>query len=182
MEQKDYRLEIVGALLRERNHIRGIAGKIGTNHMLVARKIRELAQANVVDFVQDGRNKTYFLKKTAEARAYALMAESYRTVLLLAKYPGLRGVVEKIQKDSRICMAVIFGSYAKGLAAKGSDIDLFIGAGDRRLREELHLIDSRLSIKIGEYDRKNPLIQEMERDHIIIKGIEEFYEKNQFFG
>lgn len=181
MEQKDYRLEIVGTLLRERNHIRGIAGKIGTNHMLVVRKIRELAQANVVDFVQDGRNKTYFLKRTAEARAYALMAESYRTVQLLAKYPGLRGVVEKIQKDSRIHMAVIFGSYAKGLAKKDSDIDIYID-GNRSLRDEIRLLDSRLSIKIGEYDRKSLLIQEIEKSHIVIKGIEEFYGKNQVFG
>ena len=76
MEQKDYKLEVVNFLLHERGHARGIANKLGTNHMLIARKINELSKANVVDFVQEGKNKTYFLKKTAEARAFVFMAEN----------------------------------------------------------------------------------------------------------
>lgn len=182
MEQKDSKLEIVGALLQESVHIRGIAKKLGTNHMLVARKIRELAKENAVDFTWAGKNKSYFLKKTAEARAYALMSESYKLMRALSRYPVLRGVVEKIQKDKRIHMAVLFGSYAKGLAAKDSDIDIYMETKNRSMKKELQLLDSKLSVKIGKYDRESPLIREIEKSHVIIKGIEEFYEKNRFFG
>lgn len=182
MEQKDYKMEIIGALLQERGHIRGIAQKLGTNHMLVARKIRELAKENAVDFSWAGKNKSYFLKKTADARAYALMAESYKLTHALSRYPGLRGIVERIQKDKKVRMAVLFGSYAKGLATKDSDIDIYIETQSRSMKKELQIIDSKLSVKIGKYDRESPLIREIEKSHVIIKGIEDFYEKNRFFG
>lgn len=181
MEQKDYKMEIVNILLQGRNHARGIAPKIGTNHMLVARKIKELARDNAVDFVQEGKNRSYFLKKTAEARAYAFMAENYKLILALSRHSGLRGIVEKIQKDKRARMAVLFGSYAKNMATKDSDIDIYIRTKDRNLKKEMRMFDSKLSIKIGDYDKKSPLMQEIEKNHVIIKGIEEYYEKNKFF-
>ena len=76
MEQKDYKMEIVNELLSNENHIRGIAKKLNTNHMTVARKIRELAKENVVDYKTEGKNKKYFLKKTIEARNYIFSAEN----------------------------------------------------------------------------------------------------------
>ena len=38
MEQKDYKLEIVKMLRNEIVHGRGIATKLGTNHMMILRK------------------------------------------------------------------------------------------------------------------------------------------------
>jgi predicted nucleotidyltransferase len=182
MEQKDYKLEITALLLQGKNHIRGLAQKLKTNHMLVARKIRELAKSNVADFAWEGKNKSYFLKATAEARLYSIMAENYKLLQILGRYPRLRGIIEKIQKDKRITLAILFGSYAKSLAMKESDIDVYIETRNRSIKKELQLLDSKLSIKIGKYDRKNPLIQEIEKNHVIIKGVEDYYEKNQFFG
>ncbi len=182
MEQKNYKLEIVELLLQGKNHVRGLANRLGTNHMLVARKVKELSRSNAVDFAWEGKNKSYFLKRTAEARAHALMAENYKLMQTLNRYRGLRGIVEKIQRDGRIRMAVLFGSYAKGTAAKDSDIDIYIETKDRDLRKELLLLDSKLNIKIGEYDRQSLLIKEIEKNHVIIKGTEEFYEKNRLFG
>ncbi len=181
MEQKDYKLEIIIFLLREQGHIRGIANKLGTNHMIIARKMKELSNENVVDFVQEGKNKTYFLKKTAEARALIFMAENYRSLQTLEKYPSLRKVIEKIQGDGKICLALLFGSYAKGTALKDSDIDIYVESRDPNLRRNLKLLDSKLSIKIGKYDRASPLIKEIEKNHVVLKGVEYFYEKNQFF-
>ena len=177
MEQKEYNLEIVNILLDGKNHIRGIAAELKINHMLVSRKVNELAQSNVVNFTWNGKNKSYFLKKTAEARAYVFMAENYKLVRILVKNPGLRNIIEKLQKDKRLDMAILFGSYAKELETKNSDIDLYIETKDKDMRKELQLLDSRLSIKIGRYDRQNLLIKEIEKNHVIIKGIEIFYEK-----
>ncbi len=182
MEQKDYKLEIVQLLLQVKSHVRGIAKKLGTNHMLVSRKVKELAQSNVVDFLWEGKNKSYFLKKTAEAREHTFMAENYRLLRVLDNYPGLRSIIEKIQKDKRIRLALLFGSHAKFTATRESDIDIYIETKDRNLRKEFQLLDSRLSIKIGKYDRQSPLIKEIEKSHVVIKGVEEFYEKNNFFG
>ena len=182
MEQKDYKLEIVDMLMGGKNHAREMAHGLGTNHMMISRKADELARSNVVDFALEGKNKSYFLKKTAEAQAYLLMAENYKLVQTLIRYPALRGIIEKIQRDKRVHLAVLFGSYAKGLASRGSDIDIYIETRDRNIRKELMLTDSKLSIKLGKYDKQNPLIKEIEKNHVIIKGVEEFYEKSRLFG
>jgi predicted nucleotidyltransferase len=181
MEQKDYKLEIIIALLQERGHVRGIANRLGTNHMIISRKIKELSKENVLDFVQEGKNKTYFLKKTAEARALIFMAENYKILQAIEKYPRLRRIIEKIQKDKQIHLALLFGSYAKGTASKDSDVDIYIETKDENLKKQLKMFDSKLSIKIGDYESQSLLIKEIEDNHITIKGIEYFYEKNKFF-
>ncbi len=181
MEQKNYKLEIVNELLGKPQHIRALAIKVGTNHTTIIRKIRELYNENVLDYKEEGKNKTYFLKKTPEAKNYAFMAETYKLNQILKKYPSLRNVLDKTQKNKKIKMAVLFGSYAKGLAKKESDIDIYIDASSLSLRQEIEKINSKLSVKIGKYDKNSPLIKEIEKNHVIIKGVEDFYEKFKFF-
>jgi len=179
---KDYKLEIVCEILSKgENYVRGIAKNIGTNHMTVSRKVKELVKENILNYKEEGRNKTYFLKKTIESRNSVFSAENYKFNKALAKYPVLRGIAEKIQKDKRIKLAVLFGSYAKGIAKHDSDIDLYIDSLNRKLKEEIGIIDSKINVKIGEYDKQSLLIREIEKNHVILKGVEEYYEKNRFF-
>jgi len=182
MEQKDYRLEIINELLKNENHLRGIAKSLNTNHMIVVRRVKELFRDNVVDYAQRGKNKVYFLKKNIEAKACAFMAENYKLIELLKKYPNLRGIIEKIQKNKAIKLAVLFGSYAKGMAKQDSDIDIYTETMNNKLKQEIEKIDTKLSVKIGRYDKTNLLIKEIDKNHIIIRGIERYYEKNGFFG
>ncbi len=175
-------LEIVAALLSGEIHARGLAKKLNTNHMTVARKLSELVAENALDFKVEGRNKVYFLKKGPEARGYVLMAELHRLNQALGKYPELRSIVEKIQGDKRVKLAVIFGSYARGDVARGSDIDIFVETDDRGLRREIELLNSRLSVKIGAYDGSSPLAGEIEKNHVIVKGSELFHEKTSVLG
>lgn len=77
MKQKDYKMEIVKSLIKGESPIREIARNLGTNHMIILRKIKELLDSNVVDFVREGKNKKYFLKKSPEARAFFIMVENY---------------------------------------------------------------------------------------------------------
>ena len=182
MEQKDYKLEIIGELLKGESHIRSLAKKLHTNHMAVLRKIRELYKENAVDFRKEGRNNVYFLKKSLEAKSYAFKLENYKLIKILRKYSGLRGIFEKIQKGKVIGLAVLFGSYAKGTAKQESDIDIYIETQSRKLKKEFSLLDTRLNLKIGKYDEKSLLIKEIEKNHVIIKGIEKYYEKNKFFS
>ncbi|MEK6812378.1 MAG: nucleotidyltransferase domain-containing protein [Nanoarchaeota archaeon] len=184
MEQKnykeDYRLEIINILLKGRMHVRGIAKKLEVNHMIISRKMQELFNENVVNFKQEGKNKVFFIKGTEEARNYVFITEQYKLLKVLSKYPLLRNIIEKIQKDKRIKLAILFGSYAKGLADEKSDVDIFIESNNRGIKKELSLLDSELSIKIGKYDKNNNLIKEIEKNHVIIKGVSEYYEKNKF--
>jgi predicted nucleotidyltransferase len=182
MEHKDYTLEIILELIKGQNHIRGLAQLLKVNHMNILRKVNFLLKNNVVDYKLEGKNKTYFLKETIEARSYIFLAENYKILTLLEKYPLLRNILAKIQKNDKIKMAILFGSFAKGIANEKSDIDIYVETNDKKIKKELESIDSRLSIKIGEFSKENLLIKEIIKNHVIIKGIEEYYEKNKLFS
>lgn len=181
MEQKNYLLEIVKELVKNKGHIRKLAKTLGTSHMNALRKLKKLSKENVLDYKEEGRNKVYFLKKSVEARAYVFMAENYTLVQIINRYPSLRGIFEKIQKNSKVKLAVLFGSYAKGITKPESDIDLFIETKAKSIKKEIEVINTKLSVKIGKYDRSSLLIKEIEKNHVIIKGIERYYEKSKFF-
>lgn len=181
MEQNSYNIKIVRALLKSQNHIRGLARLIDTSQMTVVRKVEELYRNNVVDFRQEGKNKVVFLKKSLEAKQYAYAVEMQNLLEVLKKYPYLRRIIELVRKNKKISLAVLFGSYAKGNAGKESDIDIYLDTSDSKVKGEIEMIDSRISAKIGKYDSDSILIKEIEKNHVILKGIEEFYEKNKFF-
>jgi len=176
MEQ-NLTMDIVLELLKGESHARALAKKLGTNHMTTARRLKELMEKNVVDYRSEGRNKVYHLKKSLEARNHILMAEHHKLNKALEKHPELRRIAEKVQRDRRIELAIIFGSIAKDRAGRQSDIDLYIETTDRTIKEELELLNTKLNVKIGAYDPDSPLIKEMEKHHIILKGAEKFYEK-----
>jgi len=177
MEQKDYRLEIVNVLMKGENHIRGISKILEINHMNVVRKIKELFNQNVVDYNLKGRNNNYFSKNNSEARSYILMVENYKLIRLLLKHAFLREIVLGIQKDKKVKFACIFGSYAKGLEKKGSDVDIYLEVNDLEIKKEYSKLDSKFSIKIGKWDKNNFLIKEIIENHILIKGGEIYFEK-----
>ena len=111
-----------------------------------------------------------------------MMAENYKIIKILIKYPSLRRIIEKIQNIPSVKIATLFGSYAKNVAKENSDIDVYVDTKERKLKYELEQIDSRLSVKIGEFDKENLLIKEIIKNHIILKGVEEYYEKIGFFS
>jgi len=81
-----------------------------------------------------------------------------------------------------IKLAILFGSYSKGLAKQDSDTDIYIETDNKKIKKELESIDSRLSIKIGEFSADNLLIKEIIKNHVIIKGVEDYYEKTKLFS
>ena len=181
MSQNYYTFKIIEALLQRENHVRGLAKELKTNQTTIARKIKELYEENEVDYKQEGRNKVYFLKKSLEAFQMVLVVENYKLIEILKMYPYLRVIIQKIKQDKKIKLAVLFGSHAKKLATKESDIDIFIETRNREVKERIKNLNSRISVKIGRFDKKNPLIKEIMRNHVIIKGVEYYYEKVGFF-
>lgn len=181
MSQINYNIKIVEALLKSENHVRGLAKALNTNQTTIARKVQELYEDNIVDFKQEGKNKVFSLKKTLEAKQYACFVEIYKLLETLKRYPRLRRIVDQIKKNKKITLAILFGSYAKYTAKKDSDIDIYINTKNTRLKEEVELIDSKISLKIGKYDRDSLLIKEIEKNHVILKGAELYYEKNKIF-
>lgn len=122
-----------------------------------------------------------FLKKSLEAKQYVCAVESQKLSETVKKYPSLRRIIEIIKKNERINLAMLFGSYAKGTARKESDIDIYLDTKNIKLKEEVEAIDSKISVKIGSYNKDSLLVKEIDKNHVIIKGVEVYYEKNKFF-
>ena len=173
--------EIVLQLLREPMHLRALAEALKVNHMTIARKLAVLERDNIVDFTLEGKNKVYFLKRSIEGRNYAIVSEFYRQSQALFEYPVLRGVVRSILIANGISLALIFGSYAKHTSHENSDIDLFIESHDRELKKMLESQNYLLNVKTGPFDMNSPLIREIMSDHIIVKGVEDYFEKTKFY-
>ena len=175
-------IEITLLLLKGNSHPRKIAKELGVSHTTVLRKLNGLLEGNVVDFQTEGKNSVYFLKKTIEARVSVFMAEYYRLGMLIRTEPHLRPVINTIHEREDISLAVLFGSYAKGTAERKSDIDVYIETNDRTVKQDLERSHSRLSIQYGPWDTDNLLIQEIMKNHCILKGVEQYYERTQFFA
>ena len=170
-------LEIINVLLRSGNHIRGIAKNLGESHSTVLRKLNNLKKENVVDSKVEGKNKKFFLKNNIISKNYIKKAELQKLSTLLRKYPELSVLFEEILRRTDEKLIVLFGSYAKGLAKKDSDVDLYIETKDRKVKKAIEDIHSKISVKIGTFDTKSPLIKEIIKDHVIIRGIEVFYDQ-----
>ncbi len=173
--------DIILVLLRDPLHARGIAEILERSHSTVIRRLQELVEENVLDFTLEGRNKVYSLKRSIEGRNAAIVAELYKQSQVVADYPLFRGIIRTVLELQEVQIALIFGSYAKGAAHERSDIDLFIETDDRNLKKRLEENYTALSVKIGLFDLDNPLIREIVKDHIIIKGVEKYFEKTKFF-
>jgi predicted nucleotidyltransferase len=172
--------EIIASLMQADIHPRGIAEKLHSNHTTIARKLHILVDENIVDYRTEGKNNIYFLKKSIEARNAVMITEIYKQSRIVSTYPILRGIFQAILEMPEIQLALLYGSYAKELAIKGSDIDLYIETLNPSVKKHLEQRHSLLSVKIGEFDTNNLLIREIIKEHIIVKGVEAYMEKTGF--
>ena len=110
------------------------------------------------------------------------MAEFYKLNKLLGQYPQMNIIIANTLKLADSKLIILFGSYAKFIAKKDSDIDLFIETRDQKLKEKIRTISSRVNLKTGTFSLSSALAKEIIKEHVLIKGVEEFYEKTKLFG
>ncbi|MBI3190607.1 nucleotidyltransferase domain-containing protein [archaeon] len=173
--------EIILLLLRGESHLRGIAKQLNESHSTVLRKLDRLVKENALDYKKEGKNKVFFIRKNLQAKNYVFNSERYKLIKLMKRYPELGIIIEELLKKNKGDLIVLFGSYAKFLAKHDSDIDVYIETRSRKIKEETESVHSKVKVKIGDFDPDSQLIKEIIKNHIILKGVEEFYEKTKFF-
>ena len=173
-------LDIIEILLKNENHIRGIAKNLNDSHSTILRKLNNLKKENVVDSKIEGKNKVFFLKNNLISKKYILKSELQKLIKLLNQYPELNIIFDEILKSTNEKLVILFGSYAKGLAKKNSDIDIYIETENRNIKKRIENIHSKINVKIGIFDKKSLLIKEIIKDHVILRGLEDFYDKDIF--
>jgi predicted nucleotidyltransferase len=183
MAQKGYNLEleIILLLLKGERHLRDIAKQLNESHSTVSRKLNKLTIENILDYRIEGKNKVFFIKKNLQTKSYVFNAERYKLIKLLKEYPELNIIMEDVLKKTEEKLIIVFGSYAKFIAKKSSDIDIYVETKSRKVKEELESIHSIIKVKIGDFDLDSNLIKEVVKNHVIFRGVEEFYEKIKFF-
>ncbi|MBU1129438.1 MAG: nucleotidyltransferase domain-containing protein [Nanoarchaeota archaeon] len=173
--------EIVLVLISKRAHLREISRKLKISHSTISRRINNLLKENILDFYLEGKNKVFFLKNNLKAKNYVFLAEIYKRNKFLQTNPKLSILFEDILKTAKVELIVLFGSYAKGNFEKSSDIDIYINTTSKEVKNEIENLNLKLNAKIGKFDKSSLLIQEIIKDHIIIRGVEAFYEYTKFF-
>jgi predicted nucleotidyltransferase len=171
--------EILLHLLESDSHPRRIAKDLDVPHTTVIRRLKDLYDMNVVDFREEGKNKVFFLEDTLEARSFIISAEIYKFTKTLDLYPRLRPLFGAIIRNDEIPMAILFGSYARWAPTYKSDIDIFVETKDRGIKTGIEKLQSRVSVKIGDFDRGSDLVREIESNHVIIKGFEDYVGKTR---
>lgn len=173
-------LEIIRLLIKQEYHVRGLAKALNESHSTILRKLNRLVDDNVLDYRKEGKNKVFSIKKNIISKNYILQSEIYKLNSMITKYPELMIIIEELLNKIDAKLIVIFGSYAKFKAKKDSDIDVYIETNNRNIKKAAESIHSKINAKLGHFDLKSNLIKEIIKDHVIIRGFEEFYEK-QFF-
>ncbi|MBN2013900.1 MAG: nucleotidyltransferase domain-containing protein [Candidatus Altiarchaeota archaeon] len=141
----------------------------------------DLEKKTVLESKTKGKIKTYKIKKTETAKDYLIFTEQYKKITFLKDKPMIRELLTKITPSIN-GIGIIFGSYAKGIEEKNSDLDIFI-AGDYD-KEETKKASSLYGIEtsIKNYPKKifqenmwnDILIKEVLDNHIVFSNTEEF--------
>lgn len=181
VQKRNINEEIVQTLLINDNHIRGISKIINIPHVTIMRKLNSLLKENIVDFRREGRNKIFFLKNTLNTKNLILKTEINKRENLINKHPELEIIFNNILKETKEPLIVLFGSYTKGTEKKDSDIDIYVETKKINVKEKIEKINSKINVKIGSFDKDSNLIKEIIKNHIIIRGVERFYEKESVF-
>ncbi|MEK6948239.1 MAG: nucleotidyltransferase domain-containing protein [Nanoarchaeota archaeon] len=178
----NYKYEILILILKKKeSYGRELAKELKTSLTRVQSILDELRNASVIDYKVVGKNHIYFLKKNLIARSFIINAENYKFVRTIQKYHILGPIFEDIIKKSKSNLIILFGSYAKGLARDDSDIDIYIDTRDIKEKEVVESIYSEINVKIRLFDAKDLLISEIIKNHVIIKGVEKYYDKYNIF-
>ena len=178
----NYNYEVLLLLLKKQMHGRELSKELKTSLTRVQSILTELRNINVLDYKVEGKNHIYFIKKNLTAKTFIINAENYKLAKIINKHPELEPIFQDLIQKSKCRLIILFGSYAKGTSKKDSDIDIYLETTNQKTKEEVQKIYDLISVKTGKFNPEDLLIKEIIKNHAIIKGADEYYEKIKFFN
>jgi len=166
------------------------------NQKSVSNILNEFEKLNLLKSKTEGKNRCYFLNIKNETLLIPFLSllEHLKTIEFYKRNSVIKEVASKILKSCE-GIVILFGSYAKGIEKKESDLDiLIIGKYNKNKIEEVsELYGLEIDVKNYSFEifteslkKTDFLINEVFKDHIILKGSEDFisrrllYETNKF--
>lgn len=143
--------------------------------------LENLEKKAVLESKARGKIKTYRIKKSDISAEYMVFAEHYKKLAFIQDKPFIGEIMSKITPYAW-GIALIFGSYAKGLETKDSDLDVFIAGMYNK--GEIKKISRTYGIEISVKNytmntfekniRDDILIREVKDSHIVFLNAEQF--------
>lgn len=158
---------------------RDVAKKLKMNQKTVSNILNELEKKHILKFTQEGKNKYYYLNRFYPyIKEIIQLIETQRKINFLEKYKKLKEFFLKLEEKTEGIL-VIFGSYATFSANEKSDLDVFVIGKIKNVEDLEELYNIKINIvksnKIN-FNKKEYIIREIIKNHIILKGAESFIE------
>jgi len=111
--------------------VREMARKLNVNHQTVLNHLNLLVENNILAYERKGRNKEFSSNlDNINTKLLIDAAEALKSYAFLSKEQKIKIIIQEIKKV--VDTIIVFGSYAKGLYDKKSDLDLLIlGEADK---------------------------------------------------
>jgi len=154
---------------------RNLAKKLKMNQKTASNVLNKLEKDLILKSESEGRNKYYSLNKSLPSIKEILkIIEISRKQEFLERNKKIADLFRKIEEKTE-GLLVVFGSYANYTQNQKSDLDLFVKGNIKNLDELEELYKIKLNvIKSSKFDKNNNLIKEVIKNHILLKGVEEF--------
>lgn len=158
---------------------RDTAKKLRMNQKTVSNVLNELEKEHILKFAQEGKNKYYYLNRFYNyTKEIIKLIEIQRKINFLEKYKKIKELFSKLEEKTEGIL-IIFGSYANFNANEKSDLDVFVVGKIKDVDDLEGLYDIKINlVKInnGKFDKNEHIIKEIIKNHIILKGAEDFIE------
>jgi len=164
---------------------RELVNKVRVSQKNIALTLDSLEREGVLVSTIKGNIKSFSLnRENPFIKKYLLLFEVGRAIEFFNKNSKIQQILEKFEGGGKIIC--IFGSYAKGLQKKSSDLDLFVVGNFDEV--EIQKIGKDYGIKISvkggskkdfvnSLREKNSLMGEIVENHVLVSGYESFIEE-----
>jgi len=146
--------------------------------------LEDLEDKGIIESKIRGKIKTYKIKLSEFTKKYLVFVEQYKTIAFLENNLMIKEIIEKITPYIK-GIGIIFGSYAKRIEKKESDLDIFV-AGNYN-NEEIKRVSKNLGIDINvkcypinTFEKginKDILLKEILKNHLVFVNTEQFIQK-----
>ena len=87
--------------------------------------LNDLENKCILESKTKGKIKDYTIKRNSLSQRYIIFSEQYKAIAFLEKKLIIKEIIEKINPFIE-GIGIVFGSYAKDIAKKDSDLDIFV--------------------------------------------------------
>lgn len=172
-------LAIFSSDYSKRVYGRDIAKKLRMNQKTVSNILNELEKEHILKYNLEGKNKYYHLNEFYPYLKEVInLVETGRKINFLEKYKKLKELFTKLEQRTEGIL-VIFGSYANFTSNENSDLDIFLIGKIKEIEDIEELYNIKINIVKStktKFNKNVHIIKEIIKNHIILKGIEDFIE------